>query len=149
MPTLGTVSPVVKTIAAVLVDSGYYSEAAVAAVETPEGGLAGPKVYAATGRQRHGRTVAQLEVRDDPSPPEAGATPAEHMAHRLQTQAGRALYALRKQSIEPVFGIIKEALGFRRFSLRGLAKVNLEWTLVSLSYNLKRLYHLGADLQTA
>lgn len=148
VPTMASISPVVQTIAAVLVDSGFYSAAAVAAVEAPEGPWNGPKVYAATGRQKHGRTIAQLEKRADPSPPAADAPPVAHMAHRLQTQAGRALYALRKQTIEPVFGIIKEALGFRRFSLRGLAKVNLEWTLVSLSYNIKRLYHLGADLQT-
>ena len=148
VPTVAAVSPVVKSITAVLVDSGFYSAAAVAAVEAPEGAPRGPTVYAATGRQKHGWTIAQLEKRADPNPPATAAPPAEHMAHRVQTQAGRALYALRKQTIEPVFGIIKEALGFRRFSLRGLAKVNLEWTLVTLSYNLKRLFHLGANLQT-
>ena len=52
-------------------------------------------------------------------------------------------------TVEPVFGIIKEALGFRRFHLRGLAKVNLEWTLVRLAYNIKRLYHIGTALKTA
>ena len=92
------------------------------------------------------------------------------MAHRLATRAGRKLYAQRKQTIEPVFGIIKAALGlpapagaalraafgrlsrsarFRRFSLRGLPKVRTEWTLVTLAYNLKRLFHLGADLAAA
>jgi transposase len=149
VPTLAAVSPVVNSIAAVLVDSGYYSAPAITAIEAPGGELAGPKVYAPTGRQKHGRTVAQLEKRDDPAEPGPDAPHAEHMAHRLQTQAGRALYGLRKQTIEPVFGIIKEALGFRRFSLRGLGKVNLEWTLVSLSYNIKRLFHLKADLQPA
>jgi hypothetical protein len=59
--------------------------------------------------------------------------------NRLSTKAGRALYALRKQTVEPVFGIIKEAMGFRRFMLRGKTKVSLEWTLV---YNLRRLYRL-------
>jgi hypothetical protein len=63
--------------------------------------------------------------------------------------AGRARYKLRQQTVEPVFGIIKKALGFRRFLLRGLAKVSLEWTLVTLAYNLKHLYHLGAKLQPA
>ena len=71
------------------------------------------------------------------------------MAHRLQTKAGKILYAQRKQTIEPVFGIIKEAMGFRRFLLRGLEKVQLEWTLVTTSYNLKRLFHMGAKLQAA
>jgi len=53
-------------------------------------------------------------------------------------------YSLRREAVEPVFGIIKEALGFRRFHLRGLCKVNLEWTLVRLAYNVKRLYHIAA-----
>jgi hypothetical protein len=64
------------------------------------------------------------------------------MAHRLKTTLGKMLYKLRKQTVEPVFGIIKEAMGFRRFSLRGHAKVSLEWTLVCVSYNLKRLFTL-------
>jgi len=71
------------------------------------------------------------------------------MRHRTATVEGRALYALRQQTVEPVFGIIKEVLGFRRFSLRGLAKVTLEWDLVTLAYNLKRLHRLGAVLRTA
>ena len=61
------------------------------------------------------------------------------MSHRLKTKDGRARYALRKQTIEPVFGIIKSVMGFRRFSLRGLKKVTGEWTLVCLAWNLKRL----------
>ncbi len=60
----------------------------------------------------------------------------ERMAHRLDTAEGRKLYGLRKQTVEPVFGIIKEAMGFRRFMLCGLEKVGLEWTLVSARYNL-------------
>ena len=72
----------------------------------------------------------------------AAASAKERMAHRLRTASGRALYKLRKQTVEPVFGIIKEVMGFRRFRLRGRAKVALEWTLVCLSYNLKRLFVL-------
>ena len=64
------------------------------------------------------------------------------MTHRLKTQMGQALYKLRKQTVEPVFGIIKEVMGFRRFSLRGREKVGLEWTLVCVSYNLKRMFVL-------
>ena len=62
---------------------------------------------------------------------------------RLQTQEGRALYALRKHTPEPVFGIIKAALGFRQFLLRGLDKVRGEWNLVTMAYNLKRLFALA------
>jgi hypothetical protein len=71
------------------------------------------------------------------------------MRHRTATTAGRALYKLRQQTVEPVFGIIKEVLGFRRFSLRGLAKVTLEWELVCLAYNCQRLHRLGAALRAA
>ena len=81
--------------------------------------------------------------------PGADASAQEIMAHRLATRAGRKLYAQRKQTIEPVFGIIKAAMSFRRFSLRGLAKVRTEWTLVTLAYNLKRLFHMDADLAAA
>nr|ACO70953.1 transposase IS4 family protein [uncultured Verrucomicrobiota bacterium] len=151
VPTLATLSPVVESVAAVLVDSGFYSAAAVAAVE--QGGSAeapaGPTVYAATQREAHGRTVAQLEKHDDPPPPGPGASAQAHMQHRLATKAGRTLYRQRKQTIEPVFGIIKAAMGFRRFSLRGLVQVGTEWTLVALAYNLKRLFHLGAPLAAA
>ena len=149
IPTLGAVSPVVRSLGAVLIDSGFYSAAAVAAAEQSSAGGSAPKIYAATGRQPHGRSIAQLEQRADPPAPGAGASAQEIMAHRLATRAGRKLYAQRKQTIEPVFGIIKEAMGFRRFSLRGLAKVRGEWTLVTLAYNLKRLFHLGADLAAA
>ena len=65
------------------------------------------------------------------------------MAHRLKTPEGRALYALRKQTPEPVFGIIKSALGFRQFSLRGLDKVRGEWSLVTMAWNLKRMFVLA------
>ena len=148
-PTLAATSAVIESIEAVLVDSGFYSAAAVAAIERGANEQAGPRIYAATGRQPHGRSIAALEKRADPPAPEPGASAAEVMAHRLKTKAGRELYALRKQTIEPVFGIIKEAMGFRRFSLRGLANVRTEWTLVTLAYNLKRLFHLGADLRAA
>ena len=148
-PGVAATSPVIESIAAVLIDSGFYSEKAVAAVEKGDGAKPSPQVYAATGRQHHGRSVEQLEKRADPPEPEPGASAIEVMQHRLSTKAGRALYALRKQTIEPVFGIIKAAMGFRRFILRGLEKVRTEWTLVTLAYNLKRLFHLGARLQAA
>ena len=121
----------------------------MSAVEGGRDGRPGPRVYAATGRQPHGRRVEALEKRADPPAPEPGASAAAVMAHRLASKAGRELYALRKQTIEPVFGIIKAALGFDRFSLRGLGQVRTEWTLVTLAYHLKRLYHLGARLQPA
>ena len=65
------------------------------------------------------------------------------MAYTLRTAIGQAIYRLRKSTVEPVIGIIKEVLGFRQFSLRGLVKVAGEWTLVCLAFNLKRLHVLG------
>lgn len=139
-PTLHAVpTPVREQVGAVLVDNGFYSAAAVAAVEAN----GGPTVYAAVEKTGHHRRVADLEQRPEPPPPPAGAGPVEQMRHRLQTTAGRALYRLRQQTVEPVFGIIKEALGFRRFSLRGLAGAEMEWTLVCLAYNLRRLHRLS------
>ena len=74
----------------------------------------------------------------DTLPPATG-NPVERMAHRLTTKTGRALYGLRKQTVEPVFGIIKHIMGFRRFSMRGLEKVSGEWMLVTLAWNVKRM----------
>lgn len=145
IPTLAAVRAQLRP-ATVLIDRGFVSEAAIKTVETSAAGLT---VLAAVQRESHGRTVAQLEKRDDPPAPAAAAPFAEHLRHRTATAAGRALYKLRQQTVEPVFGIIKEAMGFRRFALRGLAKVSLEWDLVCLAYNLKRLHRLGADLRTA
>jgi hypothetical protein len=143
-PSVAAISPVVVgEVRAVLVDSGFYSEAAVAAVEQkPEGGATGVTVYAAVEKHSHHKTIAELLPQPEPAVPGPEASPKEIMAHRLQTQAGKALYKLRKQTVEPVFGIIKEVMGFRRFLLRGRAKVQLEWTLVCVSYNLKRMFTL-------
>jgi hypothetical protein len=79
------------------------------------------------------------ERHSEPAPLPEDAAPLQAMAHRLKTKAGRALYALRKQTVEPVFGIIKSVMGFRQFSLRGLDKVSGEWRLVCLAWNVKRM----------
>ena len=133
-------------VGAVLVDNGYYSEAAVRQIETdPEGQPTGTTVYAAVGKTGHHRSVEDLEKKEEPVAPGLEATIKEIMEHRLRTKEGKALYDLRKETVEPIFGIIKETMGFRRFSMRGKAKAALEWTLVTLSYNLRRLHcvHMG------
>ena len=85
-----------------------------------------------------------LQERFAPAPPAPeNPTPVAAMAHRLKTPQGRALYALRKQTPEPVFGIIKSVLGFRQFSLRGLEKVRGEWSLVTMAWNIKRMFVLN------
>jgi transposase len=108
-------------------DSGYYSEAAAEAVEP-----LGFDPYMATGRQQH--RVLEAEVSETP------ATAKERMAAKVRTPEGRALYARRKVIVEPVFGQIKEARGFRRFLLRGLDNIRGEWTLVCLTHNLLKLW---------
>lgn len=141
VPTVAAISPVVAPeVHAVLVDSGFYSAAAVAAVEqNADGSTTGVTVYAAVEKTSHRKTVADLLPQAEPATPGPAASAKEIMAHRLKTAPGRALYQFRKQTVEPVFGIIKDVLGFRRFRLRGRKKVSLEWTLVCVSYNLKRL----------
>lgn len=137
-PTVAAIPAEVGKPQAVLTDHGFYSEKAVEKLEA-DGSI---QVYAAVGKQSHHRSVRDLERRPDAPPPPACASGVEKMAHRISTSAGRALYGLRKQTVEPVFGIIKQVLGFRQFRLRGLEKVSTEWALVTLAYNFKRLQKL-------
>jgi hypothetical protein len=88
---------------------------------------------------RDGHHPAWRERFEEPAPLPATANRVAQMKHRLKTRAGRAIYALRKQTVEPVFGIIKSVMGFRQFLLRGLANASHEWTLVCLAWNLKRM----------
>lgn len=149
-PSVAAIAKPVASVAAVLTDSGFYSEAAVQRVEqTAEGQPTGTTVYAALEKREHHRTVSDLEKKPQPSAPTPGASISEVMKYRLKTAEGRAKYKLRQQTVEPVFGIIKSVLGFRQFLLRGLRKVELEWQLVCLAYNLKRLHLMGAGLKMA
>lgn len=147
VPGLACIETKVKEVETVLVDSGYYSEAAVRQAEKPkEEGPSPLTVYAAMERQAHHRTIEEVLGQNPPmaeTAPDRQAPVAEQMRHRLSTTKGRELYGLRKQTVEPVFGIIKERMGFRRFHLRGKAKAALEWTLVCLTYNVKRLHRLA------
>lgn len=115
-------------------DTGYFSAEAVAGLEA-----AGFDPYLATKRQKH----HEGEAVGAGVPLPAEATAKERMAAKVNTPAGRALYARRKVIVEPVFGQIKGARGFRRFSLRGLAKVNGEWNLVCLTHNLLKVWRYG------
>ena len=145
VPNLAAVAPPVASVAAVLIDSGFYSEAAVQAVEqTSLGQPTGALVYAAMEKKEHHRTVSDLEQKPEPEVPGPEATPSQRMKYRLRTPEGGAKYKLRQQTVELVFGIIKSVLGFRQFLLRGLVKVGLEWRWVCLAYDLKRLHILGA-----
>lgn len=150
VPTLAAVPAVAGTVAVALVDSGFYSAAAVRQVEqTAAGTPTGTVVYAAVEKTGHHRSVTDLEAKPEPAAPPPGASDLDVMRHRLQTTAGKTLYKLRQQTVEPVFGVIESVLGFRQFHLRGQVKVALEWTLVCLAYNLKRLHRLGAGVPLA
>jgi transposase len=118
-------------------DAGFYSAANVEHCERR-----GIIPYIARRRDQH--YVPWYDRSALPEPLPADATPVQRMAHRLQTPEGRALYALRKQLPEPVFGIIKHAMRFRQFLLRGLEKTTGEWQLVTLAYNFRRLHVLKA-----
>jgi transposase len=120
-----------KKIPATL-DNGYYSEKAAAGMEE-----AGFDPYMATGRQKHHQ--GQAATTGTPALPET-ASAKEKMRQKVNTAAGQKLYAQRKTIVEPVFGQIKGARGFRRFSFRGLLKVGAEWSLICLTHNLLKLW---------
>jgi len=122
-----------------LADNGYFSEANVNACAA-----AGIEPVIAMGREAHHPSLAE-RFAGDPAPPK-DPTPVEAMRHRLQTKEGKKRYALRKQTPEPVFGIIKSVLGFRQFLLRGLEKVRGEWKLVTMAWNMKRMFALAGAI---
>jgi transposase len=98
--------------------------------------------YIAVGRQAHNQWLDQRLAKDQQPESMPQGTPKEQMAKKLGTQQGKEIYAKRKMTVEPVFGIIKEVMGFRQFSLRGKNAVHGEWLLVCTAYNLKRLFNL-------
>ena len=124
---------------AVSADAGYWSE-----TNATDASVAGIDLHIATGRDKHGETIAM-----ESGPPPESATPKQAMQHKLRTEAGRAVYKRRKAIVEPVFGQIKEQRGFRRFSLRGLDKVSAEWKLVCATANLLKLFRYGWTPQAA
>jgi transposase len=137
LPTVDAIPAAeIGTPAAAALDNGYFSPATVE-------GLAarGIDPYIATGREPHHQSW-QARFAAQPAPPAADAPLIAQMAYKLRTEIGKLIYGLRKSTVEPVIGIIKEALGFRQFSLRGLAAVAGEWCLVCLAYDLKRLHVL-------
>ena len=126
------------TVSTILADAGYYSEENVNYCESDEHGI---EPYISAGREGH--NVKLQERFTEPEPLADGATPTERMKHRMKTPEGRAVYAKRKCTVEPVFGVIKAVLGFRQFLLRGLEAVSGEWALVCMGWNLKRLHVLA------
>ena len=116
----------------ILADTGYFSQKNVTACNTA-------KITPLIAVKRDQHHPEWRERFTEPAPLATDASPVEAMKHALKTKTGRATYALRKQTVEPVFGIIKSVMGFRQFLLRGLENVRNEWTLVCLAWNLKRM----------
>ena len=134
-PMLATLRAQEQRLGAVkclIADTGFCSEKNIRACEQ-----AHIEPLIAVARDEH--HPGWRERHSEPAPLAQDATPTQAMAHRLKTIAGRATYAMRKQTVEPVFGIIKSVLGFRQFSMRGLRKVTGEWDLVCLAWNVKRM----------
>jgi transposase len=123
------------TTQTLLADTGYFSAANVAACDAAD-----IEPLIAHRRQSHHPTWCE-RFAEAPTAPD-DPTPLEAMFHRLQTPEGKKLYALRKHTPEPVFGIIKSVMGFRQFSLRGLNLVRGEWNLVTMAWNMKRMFAL-------
>ena len=121
-----------------LADSGYCSEKNLEHLETGDAWGHQIDAYIATGKQKHGEHRQPCPR----GPLPQNATRVERMKRKLQTQAGRAVYAARKTIVEPVFGQIKQARGFRQFLLRGLVKVRGEWALACLTHNILKLHRL-------
>jgi transposase len=122
----------------ILADSGYCSEKNLEGLESkdqPEQQIVG---YIATERLKHG----EYKEPCPPGPLPQGATRVDRMRRKLKTKVGKAVYAARKAIVEPVFGQIKQARGFRQFLLRGIEKVRREWAMVCLTHNILKLYRL-------
>ena len=122
----------------VLADNGYANGAEVAALEA-----SGIEALVSTSAEGRRRTHDFRPVKALPAAKEPKADWLKAMAEKLASEEGRASYKLRRQTVEPVFGVIKAVFGFAGFSLRGLEKVEGEWTLVALAYNCKRLHKLS------
>ena len=138
VPTLEKVAALPKALGQVetlLADSGYFSAANVRNCEAQD---IAPLL--SMKREMHHHPVLERFAADSPEP--QTDDPVQRMANRLTTKAGRALYGLRKQTVEPVFGIVKRVMGWRQMSMRGLDKARGEWSLVTMAWNIKRLHVL-------
>lgn len=135
-PTLDAIDPRLGKPKAAAMDNGYFSIANITACEQRS-----IEPFIATGKEAHYLDLETL-LAEPPEAPDAETNPSVKMSYKLRTEAGQAIYRLRKCTVEPVIGIIKEVLGFRQFSLRSLLAAAGEWCLVCLAFNIKRLHTL-------
>ncbi len=137
LKSIGQLPECLGQVSKLLADTGYYSNANV-----NECAMIGAEPFIPEKRQSHNMPLHE-RFGEDPHAPD-NPTPIEAMKHRLQTKEGRTIYGKRKCTVETVFGIIKQVLGFRQFLLRGFESVKSEWSLVCLGWNLKRMHALKA-----
>jgi transposase len=137
LAVLNTLPDKLGKVDTMLADAGYFSKDNVASCEKSE-----IDSFIPPNREKHNQPLAARF--SDPEPLPENADPIDRMRHKLKTVEGRKVYAQRKSTIEPVFGIIKHVLGFRQFFLRGLEAVSGEWTLVSIAWNIKRMFALSS-----
>jgi len=123
----------------VVADTGYYSEHNVKICEQHK-----LKPLIAYGRQPHHPPLAELIARDESGDAFVSDDPVQRMKDELKGEIGRAIYAKRKSTVEPVFGIIRHVMGFRQFSMGGLEKAKVEWSIVCMAWNIRRLFTLQA-----
>jgi len=139
IPTVDAIPAEIGKPTAAALDKGYYAPQNIREFEARA-----IDPFIATGREPHHKSW-QARFAQTPEPPPDDASLIVKMAYKLQTEIGKAIYSLRKSTAEPVIGIIKEVLGFRQFSLRGLIAAAGEWCLVCLAWNLKRLHTLATS----
>ena len=139
IPTVDAIPPEVGKPEAAALDKIYFAPKNIQDFEARD-----IDPFIATGREPHHKSW-QERFAETPEPPPDDASLVVKMAYKLQTEIGKAIYGLRKSTVEPVIGIIKEVLGFRQFSLRGLGAAAGEWCLVCLAWNLKRLHKLATS----
>jgi transposase len=138
-PTLATLNELPEKLGRVdtiLADAGYFSDDNVTSCEQ-----SGVEPFIPPNRDKHNQPLTERFI--DPAPLPEDAEPIDKMRNKLKTVEGRKVYAQRKSTVEPVFGIVKHVLGFRQFFLRGLEAVSGEWTLVSIAWNIKRMFALN------
>ena len=135
--TLYSIPKQITTATRFAADNGYYSDKNVKGAESRK-----MEAFIATGKESHQSWLKEHEETSEKIE-DKNLNTMEQMTQKLRSAEGKEIYRKRKSTVETVFGIIKEAMGFRRFSFRGEKKVNKEWNLVCLSYNLKRMFTLS------
>jgi hypothetical protein len=136
IPTIDAVPQALGHVTNAVADTGYFSEKNITDCQKRS-----IVPIISTAREKHNSYLEKaLNANNEKA---SASTPLEKMEHTLTSKTGKEIYKKRKQTVEPVFGIIKEILGFRRFSLRGEFETDCEWSLICTAYNLKRMFNLA------